>query len=90
MQFWQLTHNNMIRGGELGGEPRWIRMRRRARVGREIGQGLSGKDCTRDRIMGLDGYSSKSTIPVVRVNAVPIRAIGAAVRVGERGRQPDL
>jgi hypothetical protein len=60
------------------------------RVGREIEQGWSGMDHTHDRVMGLDEHMSKSTISVVGVNAVPIRAIGTTIRGGVRGRRSDL
>jgi hypothetical protein len=36
-------------------------------------------DRTLDRVVGLDKHLSKSTILVVGVNAVSIRAIGAAI-----------
>jgi hypothetical protein len=40
--------------------------------------------------MGLDGNPSKSTILMVGVNAMPTRAIGAAIEGGVRGHRPDL
>jgi hypothetical protein len=89
VQFRQLTHISTIRNMRLGHKSRWIRMRCRARVGREIGRGWSGMDRTRDWVMGLDEYLFKSTIPVVGVDAVPIRAINAAISGGEHDHRPD-
>jgi hypothetical protein len=63
-------------------------MRCRARVGREIGRGWSGMDRTRDWVMGLDEYLFKSTIPVVGVDAVPIRASTPPSVVGSTTADP--
>jgi hypothetical protein len=54
------------------------------RVRYEIGRGWSGMDRTRDRVMGLDGNQTKSTISVVGVNTVPIRTRFAGHRAGMR------
>jgi hypothetical protein len=43
-----------------------------------------------NRVMGSDEHMSKSTIPVVGVNTVPIGAIGTTIRGGVRGHRSDL